>query len=1477
VKLYVVQYTTVSAVIWGPASPDSNVKTLSQSLIPKDPGNTETFIFTASTGSTLYLGATYYFAIFSQDSSGLYSDVSVSVSTRTKEGTSPGQIANLTAMQGTYKGQVNLTWTAIGDDDAVGTATSYVVKYASFSAVLEDATTTWWSRATAYTQSWTPKAAGQSESYTLSSLPLNLGTTEFWFGVTAKDEYASEGAVSNVVSTTTLPSNSPSQIIDLTAMTTTYAGGIVLTWTAPGDEPTPTTRAAMTYWLRYRNDVMIEESNFAGATIYGSTWPPAAPGTVETKVITGFLPGTTYYFGIKAVDEYGNAGALSTGTVSAYAGPASPISATKGNDANGLTLHAGQTFTVEGVVISTWGQASSSSYFIVDETGGIIVYNATTKTYVLGDKIRATGKIKSYYSAVEFDPVASTALVSSSNTIPAPILINCNVLAANSANGNDGAEVYESKLVRVNGVTTADTFATGASKTLTDSSGSTVLYINAAGGEIDGSPTPSGKFDAIGVCGQHGASSTAGSLTGYQIYPRTTLDIIDVIDNLIAQQGNGAVNLLWLDSNDPNRTGYKIYWSSVSASASFVNTSTSAASTAGNTIEYTVAPLENNVTYWFYVNLLQSGTDQAKQPALGESSASNIVQMWPSLTPVIDVTPPGAITTLTAAPLEVNSSNSNAGKVTLTWIAPTQDGTCGGPVYSYILKYATFGPITEANFDSMNTYTQSLSPKTTGFLETLTLVGLGNGVTYYFNIKSVDSYSNKSSTSNVTSTYSTPYLVVSILTARGYADGTTGVAIQGVITSLYDTSADFGNFMQDGTAGIDLYSTPLSMQSAVVGDEYMVIGNVTSYNGLKEITGVGSNYLFIGSGRTVTPVVVTCNELATNGELYEGQLIKILNVTTSDSFPDSGKGKTMTITDNTGSVKLDADSTVKFGSYAGKKPGGSFTIIGNGGQYDTTSPYTESYQITPRGATDIEGDVTAPSEVQISVDNAIAGEGGLVLFWPAPSDLPDNFHGTTAVSKYKIRYSINPQTLYGAASTWWDAATELTRVLPANLSGTVIGSTIPVSGIVPKQPGVIEQYIVLSPDVVMGNGYYFGIKAIDEAGNESAISYVTSPAASLWVNGLNLGKTDLGDRMTVFSSGTFVTRRYVVNYGDADEGVAPTLSAAVNWVQPNSPVSFVGYTSGRTGITPFGVNAAAVIGSTITIDANGSPVPTTANASGGIVAFNIPDAPDGSKYESIDIIATVYGYTYVMTRWNDISAPVTPDSTKFTTTLRTPGSDDQDQVSGEAGAAEPFSTVVIYSKDLSSLTTKTLRDQYTVNKTTALANGSFPATNVGLSQYRKLYVCAKDPAGNKSSAASAFLLQVNETKLYQPGPNPFKLDASNKAVNGGKMTIWYDLKDSARVTIKIFNVAGEYITNQFLANGANVVKTAFDEFMVAAGGSYWAQSDFSEGFKSDQKGTNWSPQWDGTNDSGNDVASGVYIIYFKAGAYETTKKIVLIR
>ena len=149
----------------------------------------------------------YFFALKASDESSNTSNRS-NVANATTESdvvepmpdtTSPAKITGLSATV-LSTSSVRLNWTAPGDDDNSGTASSYDIRYGNVSVTNGN-----WNGLTQVSGESHPSAAGNAQSFTVNGLNAN---SQYFFAIKTKDEAGNESELSNVVSGTTLANTS---------------------------------------------------------------------------------------------------------------------------------------------------------------------------------------------------------------------------------------------------------------------------------------------------------------------------------------------------------------------------------------------------------------------------------------------------------------------------------------------------------------------------------------------------------------------------------------------------------------------------------------------------------------------------------------------------------------------------------------------------------------------------------------------------------------------------------------------------------------------------------------------------------------------------------------------------------------------------------------------------------------------------------------------------------------------------------------------------------------------------------------------------------------------------------------------------------------------------------------------------------------------------------------------------------------------
>ncbi len=190
-----------------------------------------------------------------------------------------------------------------------------------------------------------------------------------------------------------------------------------------------------------------------------------------------------------------------------------------------------------------------------------------------------------------------------------------------------------------------------------------------------------------------------------------------------------------------------------------------------------------------------------------------------------------------------------------------------------------------------------------------------------------------------------PYTIGTAVTVRGVL--TAGV---GIFTSDY-----LDIYVQDATAGIDVFKSGAPPYAFQIGDSVTINGTIGQYHGLTEVV-MTSYTLYTAPGHVPQPLVVTCSDVANAflpdySEPNESRLVRLHNVTWTGTWPGAAGGS-VTLQDETGTCTMYIDSTTGVQNIT--PPGGAFDAIGIIKQFGGYSPpYTSGYEFQPRMPADI--------------------------------------------------------------------------------------------------------------------------------------------------------------------------------------------------------------------------------------------------------------------------------------------------------------------------------------------------------------------------------------------------------------------------------------------------------------------------------------------------------------------------------------------
>ncbi|GEM_PF-1820962 len=231
--------------------------------------------------------------------------------------------------------------------------------------------------------------------------------------------------------------------------------------------------------------------------------------------------------------------------------------------------------------------------------------------------------------------------------------------------------------------------------------------------------------------------------------------------------------------------------------------------------------------------------------------------------------------------------------------------------------------------------------------------------------------------------------------------GWANVKLRGVATAVAHFGASSGpGYLQDSTGGVAVFGGDFirNVPNEIgpnLAFEVEVLGGVSQYNGNLEIIPYAVRRL--GVKPPITPRAMTTNQLAANGENFEGLLVKISGARIiSGNFPPAGSSGNLTIDDGSGPciMRIDSDTDID-GQPA---PSGKFDVVGIVNQFDTSLPYTDGYQLLPRRVADIspatnvaEQESYAPAQFQLRQNRpnpfALNGETEIQFSLPTASNV----------------------------------------------------------------------------------------------------------------------------------------------------------------------------------------------------------------------------------------------------------------------------------------------------------------------------------------------------------------------------------------------------------------------------------------------------------------------------------------------------------
>jgi hypothetical protein len=335
-----------------------------------------------------------------------------------------------------------------------------------------------------------------------------------------------------------------------------------------------------------------------------------------------------------------------------------------------------------------------------------------------------------------------------------------------------------------------------------------------------------------------------------------------------------------------------------------------------------------------------------------------------------------------------------------------------------------------------------------------------------------------------------------IADARAATIGTTLDVTNVVVTSVVDTISSTSSatlYVQDSTGGATVYGTTALITALLTdvtpGSQITLTGVKTAtYNGLFELNVLATTTkTVIAQPGVPAAQQLTAADLAdssANAETYESMLVKIQNGTTGLVFKDS------TGADLAAGATFAGLTNYRLVEYGGTSycvvriPTSSIELVGKViptvpvnvtgliTQFDSASPYTEGYQLYPRGQQDIQYIGNAPPAAD--TQSVTANKGGTAVTITLSGSDPDSAPSPLA---YQITSTANPHRVF---------PTEDTGALGGTIKDAVTNADLTSGGSLSSG----NNQVIFTPSATNSGWFTFKFKTYDgsDLSNEATVN-----------------------------------------------------------------------------------------------------------------------------------------------------------------------------------------------------------------------------------------------------------------------------------------------------------------------------------------------------------------------------------------------------
>jgi hypothetical protein len=213
------------------------------------------------------------------------------------------------------------------------------------------------------------------------------------------------------------------------------------------------------------------------------------------------------------------------------------------------------------------------------------------------------------------------------------------------------------------------------------------------------------------------------------------------------------------------------------------------------------------------------------------------------------------------------------------------------------------------------------------------------------------------------------------------------VTVQGVVFTPRFHNVANQYFIDDGTAGINIYMPGPPTFNWNLGDKLQINGEVVQYFGLTEIIALDSSSWVLNStgNPTPEPIVLSVAQYLTKTEAYEGLLMGFISLTMVDgTWPSPGNNTNIQVSDGIDTLKIRINRHTDIDD--NPEPTWPRDIICVGNQYTTNIPPNDGYFLMPRFYSDFLPAGTIPVELTSFIAN-VNNEGNVVLNWSTDTEV----------------------------------------------------------------------------------------------------------------------------------------------------------------------------------------------------------------------------------------------------------------------------------------------------------------------------------------------------------------------------------------------------------------------------------------------------------------------------------------------------------